>query len=136
MIGVLLALTLAVVAAPPPAHPTRAPRSGGFTVREGCPSSAIGFYRFTPRVKVAWLGALVEDRESYGGGGSGGGMYNGTLHFWSNERGRPRGAAVAQVDPETHELHAIAGTVRKVGGAWCMFSMPEPIPAKYLRDPR
>jgi hypothetical protein len=132
MSAVLLALALAVAASPAPRHSTALP-TGGYVAAEGCPASAIGFYHFKPNVKTSWFGLLAQDSVSYGGNATNGGMYNGTLHFWSPNR-RPRSAAVAEVDPETHELHAIAGTVRKVGDVWCMFSMPEPIPAKYLRE--
>jgi hypothetical protein len=134
MSAVLLALTLAV-ASPAPVRPASPPATGAYVTAEGCPASAIGFYRFKPNVRTAWFGILTQDSESYGGNTTAGGMFNGTLRFWTANH-RPRAAAVAEVDPQTHELHAIAGTVRKIGDVWCMFSMPEPIPAQYLRDPR
>jgi hypothetical protein len=142
MIPALL-LTLAVVAAPVP-KPSGTPRPDP---PNGCPSPAIGFYRFTPAAsrtelrRSAPAGYIVDDLESYGGGSyANGGSHteNGVLvlRFSRDPRdgGRfPAALAVAEVDPDTHGLRARVGTVRKVGGQWCMFSAPSPVARALLK---
>jgi hypothetical protein len=126
-----LFVTLAVLVAPParpaPSH-TLAPNSPP----KGCPAPAIAFYQYRTNVRNA-----IDERDVYSFGGGTmvrGGEYprdgRQILHFWRTTKGYPRVAARAEVVQETHTLRALDGSVRKVGNVWCMFSVPEPIPAR------
>ena len=125
-----LFLTLGVVASP--AHSPANPRPWS---HEGCPAAAIAFYRFTPNVRSSMFGLVTQDLISFGSirRNVRGGEYprdgRQIFHFWRTDP-RPRVAVRAEVDPDTHEVRALDGSVRKVGAAWCMFSVPEPIPAR------
>lgn len=132
-----LLLTLAVVAAP--ARP--AASRPVLWPPDGCPRGAIGFYRFTPGKREGLFGMFVRYHEEFGGGT----FVNGgehtergitVLHFYRDARLAHAApvAAVAEVDPETHDLRARVGSVRKVVGQWCMFSAPPPIAPDLLKQ--